>query len=552
MSNPIPLMATSTAANTVRSGQKSIPIFSNDTNINSNKNALGLFSNCEQDVDERSTIISSVITTNTTSILVNKQETQDVDERTILPIINNKPVDLATNTSNNKNAIKQELIVKIMNSIADENGGVFSQLPKQTLTELLVKLINSNDNSPSDGIDLVINLLTSMLNNSNSNINKNSFDFNNNDGDNKSKSILNDSSSNLQIDMRNNNNNNKKKINGAYSDYDDDEDDDYDLIIEGTVNDMPYKLIDLDVEPSKLWSDPPELPNDSPMSNTADQESDPRIKYYLNISNSMNLTNFQLQMQQQNQLQQLQQQQQMTPTSPSSNSPSLNIQTVINTNLNNNLLTAVSSIASASASSPSGGQTESINIKQQTNNNNNNNNKTNRIADPRLLRNQNLNNNNNNNINNLSPTRSVSPPNHEQNRQLVGNSLLSSLPDFQFPKDSQLQKNTSLNNLMQQQQNESNTVKLSIEDYKRKLQKPSNTNNNNNNGNNRQTFFSSISSNTSSLLSANSNDSVQQQQQQQSVSSNSTNTSNTPTLPSIPSYLQAPQSLHELLKNFQS
>ena len=114
MSNPIPLMATSTTANTVRSGQKSIPIFSNDTNINSNKNALGLFSNCEQDVDERSTIISSVITTNTTPILVNKQETQDVDERTILPIINNKPVDLATNTSN-KNAIKQELIVKIMN-----------------------------------------------------------------------------------------------------------------------------------------------------------------------------------------------------------------------------------------------------------------------------------------------------------------------------------------------------------------------------------------------------------------------------------------------------
>jgi len=60
-------------------------------------------------------------------------------------------------------ALKQELILKIMNSIAENdngNGDAISQLPKQTLTELLVKLLNDKDNLL--GADVIVNLLATF------------------------------------------------------------------------------------------------------------------------------------------------------------------------------------------------------------------------------------------------------------------------------------------------------------------------------------------------------------------------------------------------------
>ncbi len=539
---------------------------------------LSLFSSCDQDVDERSvstasSLLNSNISTVSSIINNNKQISSmniDVDERHLPSIALAPNAAIASQESVNNSNVKQELIIKIMKSLADETGSVFAKIPKPTLTELLVKLINSNENNKSDGTEVIINLLNSLSSSATSsgsfnsastpNIPKNIFDFGSNDDDKSINNLsMNESSHNLQIDLKSMNK--KKRFeNGACSDYDDDDEDDYGLVIEGTLNDMPYKLIEMDVDPSKLWSEPPQpLVNGM---NDPDQESDPRIKYYSNIANSSNVANFQLQLQQQHQQQQMQLQQQMTPTSPSSNTMStVSIQPIIAAScLSGNLLLS-------SASSPSGQSNSSESTAKQPNKN--------RIADPRLLRNQN-NYNSNNNINNLSPSRSVSPPPHEQlfaktlqqtdllsiqNRQLSGSSLLSALPDLQFPKETLLNmhKNLAMNNLMQQQpqqQNEPNTVKLSIEDYKRKLQKPSTNNSYANISNtinvSRQqssTISSSIltsitSGSSSSSTSSSSNDTIQQQ-----------GNSNAPSLPSIPSYVQpsqAPQSLHELLRSFKS
>ena len=157
-------------------------------------------------------------------------------------------------------------------------------------------------------------------------------------------------------------------------------------------------------------------------------------------------------------------------------------------------------------------------------------------------------------------------------------SLLSSLPDFQFPKENQPKNlinggnsmssmvNNNNNNLQSQTLQESNTVKLSIADYKRKLQKPNSTtstqSSNNNPTSTSQLIMNSILSNTlnsSSSLLNNSNNNSSTNNSNNNTSNNSNNNNInaniTSSLPSIPSYsvnLQAPQSLHELFRNFQS
>lgn len=109
-------------------------------------------------------------------------------------------------------ALKQELIVKIMKTIADGDNGIegdnaLAKLPKQTLTELLVKLLNDKDNQ--FGPDVILNLLATLESSAAA------CDDNNSHGDNDSRvfvmddgerSLLRDSfnesmSNNLQIDL---------------------------------------------------------------------------------------------------------------------------------------------------------------------------------------------------------------------------------------------------------------------------------------------------------------------------------------------------------------
>ena len=80
-----------------------------------------------------------------------------------------------------------------------------------------------------------------------------------------------------------------------------------------------YKLVEIDVEPSVLWTtmankaDPAYFLDTSSVTNM-DQEIDPRIKYYSNKANLNNVHNFQSQLivkeQQQAQLEEQQQKQQ--------------------------------------------------------------------------------------------------------------------------------------------------------------------------------------------------------------------------------------------------
>ncbi len=336
------------------------------------------------------------------------------------------------------------------------------------------------------------------------------------------------------------------KIDSDYEidEYDhDDDDEDNGLVIEGTLGEeMEYKIVELDVKPSKLWSQPPVAAEEQ----QADQECDPRIKYYQDKLNCMNIYNYQQKLIQQHQEYLKQQEQQNTPTSPVSTSISatsiseqkLSVSAITLTNPANAELTTTNPVVSSIVPD------QQNQAKPSTKN---------RIVDPRLKKNL---------INsNLSPTRSISPTQEQylnnkpslnqsqndlisiQTRQLAGSSLLSALPDLQFPKD---MKNSSVfNNIpgAQSQLQDTNTVKLSIEDYKRKLQKPSTTTPTTINSNNNSQLSNSITNSTMSILS--------------SLASNNTSTSSSSSssLPMIPSYsvnLQAPQSLHELLRNFQS
>jgi len=364
----------------------------------------------------------------------------------------------------------------------------------------------------------------------------------------------------------------------------DDYDYDNDLVIEGNIGEIPYRLYEIDIEPSELWTRPPVGPLDPPSfnpamllsqlssssdtNNNSDQECDPRIKYYANKANANNVSNFQ-------QLLIQQQQQQQTPGSPSASS-SISVPVATTTTTTNTVepttTTTTTTTTTAAKTLPPVTTSTTTNAKPNR-------------ADPRLMS-RTL------NSNNLSPTRSISPPTTTvveptpalskndlisiKNRQVSENSLLSSLPDFQFPKENQPKNlangsigggsGSSLSNSLQMQSlQEPNTVKLSIADYKRKLQKPNSSTSSNTTSSASittststsqlimNTFLSNTLNSSSSLLNSNSNTSTNNNNT--STNSNGNNSTVTSSLPSIPSYsvnLQAPQSLHELFRNFQS
>ena len=330
-----------------------------------------------------------------------------------------------------------------------------------------------------------------------------------------------------------------------YSDYEvddeyDDDEENNDLVIEGTLGEeMEYKLYELDIEPSALWSNPPH----DPEIRDQDQECDPRIKYYADTQNEHNIANYQTLLIEQNKASLLSLQPQTTPTSPSS------MATIAPTA---NTSAVATSSEPVTTESTNGNQASSKAVK-------------NRVADPRLKRNMN---------NNTSPPRSTSPihnhhyhhhnhnHNHQQQqqqhsdlisiqtRQVAANSLLSSLPDLHFPKETMSAGKPGLYGHLhsQAQQQEQKGVKLSIEDYKRKLNinKPSTAGSN--------SLANSITSSTMSILNSLAASSAHQAASAL-ANENSGGNNNNNSLPSIPSYsvnLQAPQSLHELLRNFQS
>lgn len=518
-----------------------------------------------QDVDERS--VAPPKAEPKIPLLNSPSFTQsgDIDERAMMQQIKSNQVieniDVQSNnlTEDTKTeSLKQELIIKIMKSIADGdsgNGDALSQLPKQTLTELLVKLLNDKDNLL--GTDVILNLLATLSVKQDSkdidNEHSNSQNFGNDDEQsfNTQRDSLNESSSNLQIDLNTSKkslkNGSRKREDDHCSDYDIDDEYDHDeddeengLIIEGTLEEeMKYKLIELDIEPSKLWTDPPVASEFSPgilnltgLTDQQDQECDPRIKYYQDKSNCLNISNYQKQLIEQNQAQLLQLQQQNTPTSPLSSS-----------NTTSSIMNNNSSVTITEQKNSSQLNLDNINDSFPVLSKSKN-----RIVDPRLKKNLGANNN--------SPTRSISPTQDTntnsndlisiQTRQLAGSSLLSALPDLQFPKDI---KNSNIFNSgnTQSQSQDTSTVKLSIEDYKRKLQKNTNPSVTNKN------LSNSITNSTMSILNSLASNSPVSGNNQ-TTSNNNTN-SNSNSLPSIPSYsvnLQAPQSLHELLRNFQS
>lgn len=505
-----------------------------------------------QDIDERAPVEPSISLNIAPSII----QTGDIDERSI-PAKVEAPTELAD--PHTAEALKQELIVKIMKAIADGDNGIegdnaLAKLPKQTLTELLVKLLNDKDNQ--FGPDVILNLLatlgssTSAVDETNSHGDNDSRVFVMDDGE---RSLLRDSfnesmSNNLQIDLNGggsakksgtrNGSRSRRDHDDPYSDYDvddeyDDDDENTGLVIEGTLGEeMEYKLHEFDIEPSSLWSNPP---LDSEIRDQ-DAECDPRIKYYADRQNEQNIANYQKLLIEQNKASMLQLQAQTTPTSPSAKSEATVPQT---TSANTSVTSEPQLVATTNTSeqAQNGTSTNKQPVKQ-------------RVADPRLKRNLN---------NNTSPTGSSSPNQHQlqqqqqqqsdlltiQTRQVAANSLLSSLPDLQFPKDTAMSGKSYGSQSVQQQQAEPKGVKLSIEDYKRKLNinKPSAASTTN--------FNNSITSSTMSIL--NSLASSTSSTNSQAQASEATNSNNS--LPSIPSYsvnLQAPQSLHELLRNFQS
>lgn len=448
----------------------------------------------------------------------------DVDLRSLNP----NPV-----IKNDFERAKQELILKIMKAVSDNDSGIFSQVPKQALTDLLVKLVNtdSNDANNSMTTEAILHLLATLTAASTSTTNsvkQQEFEFDLNE-----KSILNESTSELQIltiDQDNDNEESNLNININYDeeeqefDHDQDQDEiENNLVIEGNIGEFAYNLIEIDIEPSSLWVKPPtDMSSFNPNLDASDQESDPRIKYYSNRANCENVHNFQLKLIEQNAEQIKQEKQQLIPT-PSSPPSSAQTQ------------------ASPVYAEP---------VKQAIA-------KPTRV-DPRLAS------RNAPNVNNQSPTRSISPPQDNktdlisiQNRQLNSGSLLSSLPDVQFPKDMQQvqQRNISQSfnssSYLNNDASLSNVNRLSIQDYKRKLKNPNSSS---------TSSLSSFSSNFSSSgvnyssSSNNSSNQLQQHQQEYSNYSSTTATTTSSSLPTIPSYtinLQAPQSLHELLKSFQ-
>jgi hypothetical protein len=139
----------------------------------------------------------------------------DIDERSLAQTAGPSilaPMVAEIGDSVRTEALKQELIMRIMKTIADGDSGIegdnaLTSLPKQTLTELLVKLLNDKDNVL--GADVIVHLLSTLGGGGSAGANENS--HNDNDSrlfvmDDDERSLLRDSfnesmSNNLQIDL---------------------------------------------------------------------------------------------------------------------------------------------------------------------------------------------------------------------------------------------------------------------------------------------------------------------------------------------------------------
>ncbi|CAF0926683.1 unnamed protein product [Brachionus calyciflorus] len=400
--------------------------------------------------------------------LMNLTLKTDVDER-------NFPtgdVDLrAFNSLVEFDRLKKEVIEKIMKNLSSENSQN-SEMPKTVLAELLVKLLNTDNIELAKTLTLdALSALLTTLSTQNSHVEN----FVPEDVKNEHVEEDDENKFDLQIDEI------KDEIDEC-------------AYIEGHCGEFPWRVFEVEIEPSSLWDNPPKENNLDP-----DQESDPRIKYYANRSNCLNLTNYHLKLQKEN-----------IKIEPMSNASPVYTEPV------------KPKIEPVQMVQPIQPQVQSKPVR----------------VDPRLAARS---------AQQSSPPPSTQPSAYQQqqdtkidllNRPIKDQSLLSSLPDIQLPKDL---KNTLLNmNYPSPDSNTSTSAKLSIEDYKRKLQRP-NTNSSSN--------LSSLSIKSEERFNYNSN--ISETFNSSSSSSNETKSS----LPNIPSYsinIQAPQSLHELLRNFQS
>lgn len=330
---------------------------------------------------------------------------------------------------------------------------------------------------------------------------------------------------------------------------------DQDQVINGMVGEFNYQMIEILIEPSKLWTTISSTYDSHYLDSLgqADQEIDPRIKYYSNKSNLNNVKNFQNQLAQKEQLESsldsltnsVQAALKETATSLSTNLSSL-----VNHNNDHNGASIINQTPTSPNSSKnliSNSSFSSITAKK--------------ITDPRLLR-------------SMAQQSSASPFDENksaadllslQNKtQLVNNNLLSSLPDISLPQDLQRTLNTYLNGSSSSTTKATvdssgaganSTVKLSIADYKRKLQKPvSGLESSSSSGmsNSMSSMMSSSGFGSGGILSTTNSSSFTPSSTTSSSSTSSTSSSSLPGIPSYTFNLQAPQSLHELLKNFQS
>jgi hypothetical protein len=230
---------------------------------------------------------------------------------------------------------------------------------------------------------------------------------------------------------------------------------------------LPYIIYPIDVEPSSLWTHPPVT--NTTTSNSNDSECiDPRIEFYSNKANNKYLND------------------------------KTNLQMLENNQL---LASSLMSSSSSSALSPPPPQQQSVlsldDLKAKCKD----------YRDPRLLRNESM----VNDLINIQMSKATT-------------SLLSSLPDLKLPTSKPLMEQFTGVSQFKGNTNyvdANNVVKLSIEDYKRKLNKPDDYS--------QKTFSYSP-----------------QQQHQQIPSYSVTNLTNSM------NDIKPPQSLHELLKNFPS
>jgi hypothetical protein len=514
------------------SPQPGQPSPSSSSSSKSHQPFYGVF----QDIDERGAETVASLPLSASLITKNMpMEAGDIDERAIPQNDNNKPVANLTDAN-----VNEQLVVKIMKCLSDEDTAVFKIIPKHVLTDLLVKLLNKNDIST----DLDSETCRSLLITLNATMTPSNVTANNkNDQKQPQKETLNA----------------KKLVTG--SDYDDtdndsdDSDDENDLVIEGNPSDtdIPYKLFEIEVDESKLWSRPPTSNNDI-VSENSDQECDPRIKYYSNRENSSIISKFQAELIKQQEKESIEK---STPASPSTTTTTTTITATTDNKpsplkeVKKDPRLMMSRVASASSIINGSSPTRSNSPANTTNDiliNKAQNDSKNKIStDSAVLLGPILSslitNNNNSKLDENQSSDLISI----QNKQLASgnNSLLFSLPDVHFPVNinnlSQMNNtnNTNSNNSHHNNQNTNSAIKLSIADYKRKV----------------KTVDSNGRSNNESDISANS--SIQSGLSSSSSSTTTTTTTTTaaPSFPSIPSYsvnLQAPQSLHEMLRNFQS